>query len=178
MKTPISKAIEADCHVPRLEMDAIRVELFPDGSNSPDERQCSYAAMHYFTKRLLWLDVPRVLLVATYRPQRQRQILTEIAESCRTSILVIQLKLSPEDAKKRFLGRPDNHPARDLTVARVQELAHTYRYYDEAQIVDTSKLKFEEVLIAVKNVLNLTEGNVPGPLPKEKFAEWVGNGEK
>lgn len=173
MKTSISLRIEHDRSLPRLEMDGIREHLFKEGTNTPEERQVSYASMHFCAERLLRCGVPRVLLVATYQPWQQRERAASLAEDLQSSLLIIQLKVDPDDAARRFCQRPEDHPAKDLTAARVRQLADWYKYYHRGLIVDTSRLKFDEVYRAVAEALDLKDGTIPGPVPRKLFAEWV-----
>lgn len=157
----------------RLEMDSIREKLFANGTNSPDEREVSYAAMHLFAEYLLRHCPRRLLLVATYQPPKQRQAAIELAESLGISLLVIQFKVDPRDAVRRFWQRSEDHPAKDLTEARVRQLAANYKYYHRAPIIDTSRMTFDEVYRAAAEALDLTEGTEPGPLPTKLQAEWA-----
>src|SRR5207247_6209162 len=90
MKTPIAEKVENEKSIPSLEMDSIREHLYPQGTNTPEERYVSYAAMHFCAERLLRCGVPRVLLVATYQPPQQRQKAARLADALGSSLLVIQ----------------------------------------------------------------------------------------
>jgi predicted kinase len=172
-KSPIAADLERDQSLPRLEMDAIRERLFPHGSNTPEERQVSYAAMHSCAKHLLQARVDRVLLVATYQPWQVREAVAGMAGEFRSPLWIIQLKVDSDDAVRRFLSRPDNHPAKDLTAARVRQLAESYKYFRRAPIFDTSRLGFEEVYRAVVDCITIVDATAPGPVPPKFFAEWV-----
>jgi hypothetical protein len=129
--------------------------------------------MHFCAERLLRYGAPHVLLVATYQPWQQCQKAAGLAEILEGSLLVIQLKVDPEDAVLRFRERPEDHPAMDLTAARVRQLAARCKYYHRALIVDTSRLTFDEVFRAVAEAVDLNDKAVSGLLPRKLFAERV-----
>jgi predicted kinase len=172
-KSPIAEWLENEHRLPRLEMDCVREELFPLGSNTFEERQLSYAAMHLCARHLSRSGVKLLSLVATYQPWLQRQAVTRLAEDLGASLLVVQLKVDPIDAGRRFWKRPDDHPAKDLTEERVLNLAQNYPYFTRAPIIDTSRLALREVQQAVIDALDIADGKVPGPIGRSHFSEWV-----
>lgn len=171
-KSPVSCRASEGKSV-RLEMDTIRNALFEQGSNTPEERRVSYAAMHYCAEHLLKSEIQRVSLVATYQPFQQRQAVAALMDKFDSTLLVIQFKVDPEDAVRRFWARPDDHPARDLTADRVRQLAKDFKYYHRAPIIDTSRLEFEEWCSAAHEALDADGGPESSALTRKFATEWV-----
>jgi predicted kinase len=176
-KSKISDLIRDRLEIPKLEMDTIRGELFPNGSNSPEERRVSYKALHYCAEEMLRGKVSRVLVTATYQPGEQRQAAAEVAFRCHCSLRVIQLEVDPGAAMLRFLGRDKGHPALDLTADRVRELAAHYPFYPRALTLMTSRFDWPEEVY--EKVVEAVNGEAEQPMaraaliPNERFAEWV-----
>ena len=78
-----------------------------------------------------------VILDATYGPLEHRRELEEVARKAGVDILLVECKVSPEAAVRRFRRRPGGHPAVDLTAERVAENVRGFPYAGEGLVLDT-----------------------------------------
>jgi len=171
-KSNAAEGLELHNRLPRLEMDAFRSQIFPLGNQTPEERQASYNAMHICAGHLLRWGIERVCLVATYQPFVQREAVARLAQN-HEWLRVIQFMIDPEIAVRRFLEGRDDHPAKDLTPERVHQQARSYKYYHRAPIIDAGRLNKAQALLVTQQALEIREGEIPGPVPTTRFAEWI-----
>ncbi len=155
-KSEIGNMLVARENTPLIEMDSVREELYPEGSNTAEERLVSYRAMHMCARELFQAGVDKVILIATYQPVHARNAVRAMVERLSLQFLPIQFKVAPDIADQRFSQRPQEHAAKDLTAARVRELADVYPYWFRAPTIDTSTCTRDEVLAGVIGYISNT----------------------
>jgi predicted kinase len=126
-KSTIAESIAPDvsARYVRFEMDQIQRDL-ATGSVSPDARRQAYEHMHSLAAQSLREGARAVVLDATYQPHDQRRAVQALAARFGARVLVFECKIAAEEAVRRFLSRPDCHPATDLYPQRVRDLAIEY----------------------------------------------------
>lgn len=120
-----------------LQMDQIRVELYPDSDQRKEHREAAYREMHKRAERLLRRG-QGVIVDATYQPFNQREDLQRVAERSSVPVYVIECIVTPQEAVHRFRDRSAGHPAVDLTSSRVEELARKFPFSEIGLQLDTT----------------------------------------
>ncbi|MEK7409449.1 MAG: ATP-binding protein [Acidobacteriota bacterium] len=143
-KTALAERIAFRTGIRYFQMDAVRMRLIPDGRHDKDQRDIAYRAVHLMAETILLLD-QSAILDATYGPAEHRRELEGIAERTRAQIFLIECRVSPETAVRRFEQRKPGHPAIDLTPQRVAEHVRDFPYSFEGLVVDT-EASFESCL--------------------------------
>jgi predicted kinase len=126
-KTTLAGELRQKTGIVHLELDILRSQLLPDSRQDEHDRDITYRAMHLIAQYLLCAG-HSVILDATYVRAVQRQALQHLARTTNAGLRIIQCRISPELAVRRFSTRPPGHFAVDLTEERVRELASDYRY--------------------------------------------------
>lgn len=148
-----------------LEMDELRLEKLPDSEHNKKDRNIAYRLIHKKADDEIQKG-KTVIVVASYAPFEHRRSIVEISEKRSVSIYLIECKVSPEDAVKRFLERQKDHAGIDLTVTRVREIANEFPIYGGGLIVDTSKYKEDQ---CEREIVNYLKEGVPLWSPND----WV-----
>ena len=136
-KSTLAKAFASRNRIAYLSMDEIRVRIFPDSDNRRDHRQEAYRQMHARAEQLLATNNP-IVLDATYAPHEQRRALRQVAQSTVATGYVFECFVDPKTATARFCDRPNGHPASDLTVRSVLDLAIDYPFSGQVGEANTS----------------------------------------
>jgi predicted kinase/8-oxo-dGTP pyrophosphatase MutT (NUDIX family) len=127
-----------------LQMDEIRIELFPDSDQCKEHREAAYKEMHIRAERLV-REGRTVVLDATYQPFNQREALLRMVERTGVPVYLIECIVLPEEAVRRFRARKAGHAAVDLTSARVEELARKFPFSQLGLPLDTSNTPSESL---------------------------------
>lgn len=137
-KSTLSRLLATQLQLPRIEMDAVRLELMPNGQNSLRERDFSYRVMHRRAAELLSGGFS-VILDATYGRRPVREALETTGRECGALLHLVECSVTPVVAAARWGGRPSGHAAVDLTPALVGSMAQTYRYSELGLKLDSSE---------------------------------------
>jgi len=152
---------------PHLEVDRVRLRVLPESEQRVEDRNIAYRAMH-LTAELLAPRCSTIVLDATYTAAPCRAGLVEVVERVGGKLFVVECRVAPETAVARFEGRRD-HPAVDLTAARVAELARDYPYFGSAHVLDS--IPTADLL---PNVIHVLESS---PLDRAARARWRDRGQ-
>jgi len=135
-KTTLAESLAFRTGIPYVQMDSLRHRLLPDGDHGKEQRDIAYRAVHLIAEAILRLDHPAIL-DATYGPDEHRQELEQIARQEEAPVFLVECRVTPETAARRFRKRAPGHPAVDLTPERVAALVRDYPYSGEGLAVDT-----------------------------------------
>lgn len=123
-----------------FEMDDVRTIKIPGLIHDKSRRSAAYRIMHHDAIMALSAH-PIVAVVATYFPTKARAEIVEGALRFHADLYIVQCVCSPQVAVDRFLLRSvgdPKHAGRDLTAARVRELANQYERFDGGLTIDTT----------------------------------------
>ena len=134
-KSTLAKELVLRLNAILLSMDELREVLFPHGRHSRSERDACYRTMHWLASKILQ-GGKSVVLDATYARPTQRRALELLRSGSGVPMTVIECKVAPDEAVRRFLHRSSLHPARDLTPERVRLLAARYRYTKKGLVLE------------------------------------------
>lgn len=123
---------------PLLQKDAFVARLFPGSSNTAQERQLAYRALHLAAELLLNCR-NNIVIDGVYELRDPREELESIIASTNSLLFVIACKVTPQEAVNRFTARPAGHPGVDLTADAVYQKALRYPFPSIGRQVDTSK---------------------------------------
>ncbi len=151
-KTELAESLAVCLGAPRLEMDATRARLMPDSPHTRADRRVAYRAMAYAAELLLRCG-QTVILDAPYGHPEDRDDLRALVRGSGAAFSLIECKVSPEIAARRFDERPADHPGLDLTRERVLDMAQTYPYTGLGLTVDTGICSPGECLRAIEEYL-------------------------
>jgi predicted kinase len=135
-KTTLAAPLASRLGIPHLQMDETRVRLMPDSPHTRADRAIAYRAMHFAAEVLLGQKVS-VILDAPYGHPEDRREIHEIARRTGAYLLLVECRVSPAEAVRRFRNRGPDSMRPDLTEQRVEELARQYAYTGEGLLVDT-----------------------------------------
>ena len=133
--------------VTHLELDRLRARLLPQSAHSEQDRDLTYRAMHLIAEHLL-AGGQSAVLDATYGRSVQRTQLRELSTNTGSRLLLIQCRVSPDEAIRRFLNRTDEHFAVDLTQQRVRTLAEEYDYDADVILAEENTIEQSLEIIA------------------------------
>jgi predicted kinase len=125
-----------------LESDALRKELFPQPSYSPEESARLFRALHLLIERLLKRGIS-LILDATNLSERFRERLYNIADRLGVKLILVRVEAPPEVVYQRLKVRqeaasPENKSDADWAVyQRMRAMAEEMRRNHYA--VDTSR---------------------------------------
>ena len=125
-KSTLASLIESELGIGRLQVDQVLSTLIPESTRERADRDLAYRATHMLARELLGRG-HSVSLDATYGTKVHRQAVEAIAADLGAPLFLIECHVSPDTAAARFNARRD-HPALDLTEARVRDLAGRYRF--------------------------------------------------
>ncbi len=136
-KSTLAQALSQELGLQWLDLDEVRVRVLPDSSQSLEDREVAYRAMHLCAELLLAAGND-VILVATYSRTRPRLQLEHICSQAGAALFIVECVVPVELAVERYRNRRDNHPATDLTQDRVRKLVKHYPYSHLGLSTDTS----------------------------------------
>ncbi len=164
-KSVLAAALARRLGAPHLQMDTTRARLMPEAAHTRADRRVAYRAMA-FAAELLAGCGQTVILDAPYGHPEDRAEIREVL--CRTgaAFSLIECRVDPALAARRFDDRPANHPGRDLTRERVIELGRTYPYSGKGLSLDTGAQTPDECSRVIDDYLKN-----PGA-PQADNVEW------
>ena len=99
-----------------LESDALRKELFPQPSYSPEESTRLFRALHLLIERLLKKGIS-LILDATNLSERYRERLYNIADRLGVKLILVRVEAPPEVVYGRLKARQGEDSARNKSDA-------------------------------------------------------------
>jgi predicted kinase len=152
-KTAISKHLLTPLDAIHLQMDEFRAGLFPNLRHHAPTIDKAYYVMHVVANLLL-SSGHNVIVDASYGRYTQRKELEIVALAANATLYVIQCRVDPMVARKRFELRPSGHPATDLDPDRVALLVELYPYFSQGITIDSNIDMNMAVKTAVDYVTN------------------------
>jgi hypothetical protein len=150
-KSTLARRLHEETGFRYLELDEIHCRLIPESSHTGKERDITYRAMHLMTECFLQVG-STVILDATYARPETRDDLKTLTSATDVPVFVIQCRVDPATAMRRFSERRGSHQAKDLTLERVQSLAQEFRYDRLGLNLDTAE-SFEQCLGRIRSYL-------------------------
>jgi hypothetical protein len=129
-------------------MDATRQRLLPDAAHTRADREVAYRAMEWAAEML-----PDVVLDAPYGHDE------DYAGLVRLRAVVIECRVSPETAVRRFRERGPDAVRKDLTEDVVRRMVEEYHYRSGALVIDTERVSAAESVDRVLSVLQPRRGD-------------------
>jgi predicted kinase len=115
----------------------------PDSRHTRHDRRIAYRAMHFAAELLLDCS-QTVILDAQYAHPEDRSEVEQIAARTGATLYLIECKVSPDVAVRRFRERPPDHPGLDLTEELVAEMARAFPFLGTGLLIDTGDLPVAE----------------------------------
>jgi predicted kinase len=137
-------------NLPVLSMDATRRRILPGAAHTRADRQVAYRAMHLAAELLLAAGATAIL-DAPYGHQEDREELARIAAGA--DVRLIECRVSPETAVRRFRQRGPDAVRLDLTEELVERMVREYPYTQAGLVVDTEALSQPECLERIESYL-------------------------
>ena len=131
--------------IPHLSMDATRQRILPGAAHTRADRQVAYRAMHLAAELLLRAGASAVL-DAPYGHPEDRAELAQIVTAAAGELRLIECRVSPETAVRRFRDRGPDSVRLDLTPEIVAQMVRDYRYSESGLLLDTDTLLAGECL--------------------------------
>jgi predicted kinase len=160
-KTALAVGLAPLIHAPHLEMDEVRARLIPDSSHTRHDRIIAYRAMSLAAELLLGCG-QSVILDAQYGHPEDRRDLEEVAARTASALYLIECRIAPEVALRRFAERGPDHVRLDLTAERVLDDARTFAYCGRGLAIDTARQSPERCLAAAMQHLESGAPLMPG----------------
>lgn len=126
-------------------MDATRARILPDSPHSRQDRAVAYRAMHFAAEMLLRSGAS-VILDAPYGHPEDRAEIEEIARRIGASMFVIECRVPPATAVRRFRTRGPDTIRLDLTGQRVEEIVRSFPYTGRGLLLETGDMGVEECM--------------------------------
>ncbi len=164
-KTTLGERLARQAGAPHLQMDATRVRLMPDSSHARQDRRIAYRAMALAAELLLERG-QSVILDAQYGRLEDRREVEEMAARVAAPLYLVECRIAPLVAVRRFEERGPDAVRLDLTVERVLEDARAFPYSGRGLPLDTAAGSVEESLAAIAGYL---ESGLP-----LRAGEWSG----
>jgi len=151
-KSTLAERLSAARGIPHLEMDATRARILPESAHSRQDRAVAYRAMHFAAELLLRSGV-NVILDAPYGHPEDRAEIGEIVSRTGASMFVIECRVPPAEAVRRFHARGPDSVRLDLTAERVAEIVRSFSYRGQGLVLETGKTGIEECLSRIEAYL-------------------------
>jgi adenylate kinase family enzyme len=147
-KSTLAAEVARRLGLPHLSMDATRQRLLPDAAHTRADREVAYRAMEWVAEML-----PGVVLDAPYGHDE------DYAGLVRLGAVVIECRVSPETAVRRFRERGPDAVRKDLTEDVVRRMVEEYHYRGGALVIDTERVSAAESVDRVLSVLQPRRGD-------------------
>jgi adenylate kinase family enzyme len=147
-KSTLAAEVARQLGLPHLSMDATRQRLLPDAAHTRADREVAYRAMEWAAEML-----PDVVLDAPYGHDE------DYAGLVRLGAVVIECRVSPETAVRRFRERGPDAVRKDLTEDVVRQMVEEYHYRGGALVIDTERVSAAESVDRVLSVLQPRRGD-------------------
>ena len=157
-KSTLAAELARRRNLPVLSMDATRRRILPAAAHTRADRQVAYRAMHLAAELLLAAGASAIL-DAPYGHQEDREELARIAADA--DLRLIECRVSPETAIRRFRQRGPDPVRLDLTEELVGRMVREYTYAGDwagrarPLRVDTEALSLPECLERIESFLRL-----------------------
>ena len=151
-KSTLAARLSVARGIPHLEMDTTRARILPDSSHSRADRAVAYRAMHFAAEMLLRSGAG-VILDAPYGHPEDRAEIEEIARRTGASMFVIECRVSPATAVRRFRARGPDSIRLDLTGERVEQIVRSFSYSGRGLLLETDTMGVEQCLSRVEAYL-------------------------
>ena len=139
-KSTLAAELARHRHIPHISMDATRQRILPAAAHTRADRQTAYRAMNFAAELLLRAGVSAVLDAPYGHPEDRRELAQTLA-STGAPLRLIECRVSPEAAVRRFRQRGGPDPARpDLNDEVVAGMVREYRYTESGLLLDTDNL--------------------------------------
>jgi predicted kinase len=129
--------------MPHLSMDATRERIMPDAAHTREDRRVAYRAMHLAAELLLRAGAG-VILDAPYGHPEDREELAHINRTCLAgspgAMMLVECRVSPETAVRRFRERGSDPVRKDLTEELVRRMVLEHSYTNAGLTVDTEAM--------------------------------------
>lgn len=152
-KTELGARLAARLGAPQLQMDATRARLMPDSTHTRADRRVAYRAMHFAAELLLERGAT-VILDAQYGHPEDREEVEQICARTGSGLYLIECRVDPELAARRFRDRPASHPGLDLTQELVIEMARAFPYSGRGLMIDTGEISIGECERRIREYLD------------------------
>ena len=152
-KSTLASEVARRRNLPLLSMDATRRRILPGAAHTRAARQVAYRAMHLAAELLLAAGAGAIL-DAPYGHQEDREELARIGADA--DVRLIECRLSPETAVRRFRQRAPDPVRLDLTEELVRQMVREYLYTRAGLLVDTEAQSPQECLERVEVYLGTT----------------------
>ncbi len=153
-KSTLAAEVARRRNLPVLSMDATRRRILPAAAHTRADRQVAYRAMHLAAELLLAAGATAIL-DAPYGHQEDREELARIAAG--GDVRLIECRVSPETAIRRFRQRGPDPVRLDLTEDLVGRMVREYRYTRAGLMVDTEAESQRECLERIESYLQNKE---------------------
>jgi predicted kinase len=150
-KSTLAAELARRRNLPVLAMDATRRRILPGAAHTRADRQVAYRAMHLAAELLLGAGASAIL-DAPYGHQEDREELARIAAGA--DVRLIECRVSPETAVRRFHERGPDPVRLDLTEELVRQMVCEYPYTRAGLVVDTEAHSPQECLERIESFLN------------------------
>ena len=124
-KSTLAAEVARRRNLPLLSMDATRRRILPGAAHTRADRQVAYRAMHLAAELLLAAGAGAIL-DAPYGHQEDRDELARIGADA--DVRLIECRVSPETAIRRFRERGPDPVRLDLTEELVGRMVREYTY--------------------------------------------------
>jgi len=149
-KSTLAAELARRLNLPYLSMDAVRQRILPHAAHTRADREVAYRAMHLAAESLLGADVSAIL-DAPYGRAEDRVELARIAR--RTELKLIECRVSPETAVRRFRERGPDPVRLDLTPELVERMVREYAFTRAGLTLDTGTLSPADCLARIEATL-------------------------
>ena len=141
-KSTLAAELARRRRIPHLQLDTTRARIMPDSPHTRADRAVAYRAIH-FAAELLLTNGLSVILDAPYGHPEDREEVFCIAGA---DLRLIECRVSPETAVKRFRARGPDPIRIDLTPERVDAMVRAAEYSGAGLLLDTNVLTPDECL--------------------------------
>lgn len=135
--------------IPHLSMDRTRQRILPHATHTRADREAAYRAMHLAAELLLGAGAS-IILDAPYGHPEDREEIGRIAAG---RLRLIECRVSPEIAVRRFRARGPDPIRLDLTEELVERMVREYPYRCAGLTLETGELSEPECLAAIARFL-------------------------
>ena len=147
-KSTAARELAQRLDAPHLSMDATRRRILPGAAHTRADREVAYRAMHYAAELLLQSG-RRVILDAPYGHPEDRDEVQAIVEAAKGRLALVEFRITPEVASRRFLARGPDPECPDLTEDVVAQAAREYRYSGQGLHIDADQLAGPETVARI-----------------------------
>jgi predicted kinase len=149
-KSTLAAEVSRLRRIPHLSMDATRERILPNAAHTRDDREAAYRAMHFAAELLLDAGAS-IILDAPYGHPEDREEIGRIAGG---RLRLIECRVSPETAIRRFRARGPDPIRLDLTGELVERMVREYPYRCAGLTLETEALSEQACLVKIFRYLD------------------------